>query len=300
MVKRGLIAMAGMQITVVGAAGKMGTLFTKYFLKQRHKVFVHDMNKASLRRLTRMGAKIVGDLKFTIMNSDAVILCVPINATKRVMLRVSKYMMIDSTLIEISSIKHEAHKTLIEVARLYKLKPLCIHPLFGPGAEGIKGMKIALAPVLNTKTELRNAKKIFKGASFVTVDVDEHDKKIAVVLGLTHLTSAILAKILADERELDSFNDVAGTTYRLQSMLTESIMNDDADLFTSLLISNSYTRRYARSLLKATEQMCKYVMNDNPRGLSNTYVRIQEKLGRKVNLEKSYQEMYEVLKTLKR
>jgi len=291
--------MAGMHVTVVGAAGKMGTWFTKYFLKQKHKVFVHDIDKAGLRKLRKLGANIVDDLKFTIINSDAVILCVPINATKRVMLQVSKYMMIDATLIEISSIKHEAHRTLSEVARLYKLKPLCIHPLFGPGANSIKGMKIALAPVFDVHKELRNARKLFNGASLVTVDVDEHDKIIAVVLGLTHLTNAILAKILSDERELDRFKEVAGTTYKVQSMLTESIMNDDTDLFTSLIMSNSYTRRYARSLLNATQQMCNYVISENSRGLSNTYAKIKEKLGQQVNLEKSYGIMYEVLKNLK-
>jgi len=291
--------MADMHVTVVGAAGKMGTWFTKYFLKQKHKVFVHDTDKAGLKRLTKLGARIVDDLKFTIMNSDVVILCVPINATKRVMLQVSKYMMIDATLIEISSIKHEAYKTLFEIAHLYKLKPLCIHPLFGPGANSIKGMKIALAPVFDANTELKNAKKLFSGASFVTVDADEHDKIVAVVLGLTHLANAILARILADEDRLDRLNEVTGTTYKLQSLLTESIMNDDADLFTSLIMSNSYTRRYARSLLNTTQQMCNYVINENPKGLSNAYIKIKEKLGKQVNLEKSYQTMYEVLKNLR-
>lgn len=182
---------------------------------------------------------------------------------------------------------------------MYKLKPLCIHPLFGPGANGIKGMKVALIPVFDSNTELRNARQLFNGASFVTADVNEHDKIIAVVLGLTHLTNAILARILADEGELDRFNEVTGTTYKLQSLLTQSIMNDDSELFTSLLMSNSYTRRYARSLLNTTQQMCNYIINENPKGLSNAYVKIKEKLGQQVNLEKSYQTMYEVLKNLK-
>jgi len=77
-------------------------------------------------------------------------------------------------------------------------------------------------------------------------------------------------------------------------------MNDDVDLFTSLIMSNSYTRRYARSLLNTTQQLCNYVINENPRGLSNAYVKTKEKLGQQVNLEKSYQVMYEVLKNLQR
>ncbi len=289
-----------MRVTVVGAAGKMGTWFTRYFLKQRHKVFVHDINKPGLRKLIRLGAKPADNLKFTIMNSDAVIVCVPVNATKRALLQVSKYMMIDATLIEISSVKREAHRILSEVVHLYKLRPLCIHPLFGPSAQSLKGMKIAVIPVLNARSELRNARQLFKGASFVMTDVDEHDKVTAVVLGLTHLTNAILAKVLTDERDLRRFRELAGTTYTLQSLLTESIMNDDTELFTALATSNSYTKRYARNLMETAQKVCSYVIAENPRGLANTYARIREKLSEKTDLEKSYQAMYEILKHIKR
>jgi prephenate dehydrogenase len=291
--------MAGMHVTVIGAGGKMGTWFTKYFVKQKHKVFVHDTDKKALNKLKKLKANVVGDLKFTLMNSDVVIVCVPINSMKRVLLQVSKYMMLDSTLIEISSVKHEAHKTLSELARMYKLRPLCIHPLFGPGAESIKGMKVALIPVFDAHAELKDAKKILSGASLVTVDVKDHDKIIAVVLGLTHLNNTILAKIMSDEKEPNRLKEIAGSTYRIQSLLTESIMNDEAQLFTSILMSNSYMRRYARNLLETTQQLCNYVLNENPRELSKTYMKIRDKFSQQVNLEKSYKTMYEVLKMLK-
>lgn len=291
--------MAGMHVTVIGAGGKMGTWFTKYFVRQKHKVFVHDTNKDSLKKLTRFGASVVDDLKFTLMNSDAVIVCVPINTMKRVLLQVAKYMMIDATLIEISSVKHESHKTLSEVARLYKLKPLCIHPLFGPGADSMKGMRVAVVPVFDAHAETRNARKILQGASLVTVDVKDHDKIVAIVLGITHLQNAILAKIISDEKEPNRLKDIAGSTYKLQSFITESIMNDEPALFTSLITSNSYTKRYAKSLLETTQKMCEYVINENPSALSKAYVKIRDKLGHQVNLERSYEKMYEVLKTFK-
>jgi prephenate dehydrogenase len=290
--------MAGMHVTVIGAGGKMGTWFTKYFVKQKHKVFAHDTNKESLKKLKRLGVNTVDDLKFTLMNSDIVVVSVPMNATKRVLLQVSKYMMIGATLIEISSIKQEAHKTLSEVARMYKLKPLCIHPLFGPGAKGVKGMRVALVPVFDAHEELKDAKKILQGASLVTVDVKDHDKIVAVVLGLTHLNNTVLAKIISDEWEPNRLKEIAGSTYRVQSFLTESIMNDEPELFTSLLMLNPYMKRYARNLLETTQQLCNYVLNENPRGLSRAYVKIRDKLAQQTNLEKSYQTMYEVLKML--
>ncbi|MEM3084864.1 MAG: prephenate dehydrogenase/arogenate dehydrogenase family protein, partial [Nitrososphaerales archaeon] len=283
-----------MNVTIIGAGGKMGAWFTNYFVKQKHRVFVHDVNKESLKKLKSPKISIANDLKFTLMKSDVVILCVPINSMKRVLLQVAKYMMIGATLMEISSIKYEAHKTLTEVAHMYKLKPLCVHPLFGPGAENIKGMKVALIPVLDARAELRNARKILRGASLAMVDVKDHDKIVALVLGLTHLINAILAKIMSDEREPRRFKEIAGSTYRLQSLLTESILNDEPELFTSLLMSNSYTKQYARNLLETTQRLCNYILNDNSRGLYKDYVKIRDKLSQQIDLEKSYQTMYEV------
>ena len=288
-----------MRITVIGAAGKMGSWFTKYFVKHKHKVFVYDTDNQSLKKLKRLGVNIVDNLKFVLMNSDIVIVCVPMNSMKRVLLHVSKYMMIGATLIEISSIKHEAHKILSEVVRMYKLKPLCVHPLFGPGAEDIDEKKIALIPVFDVHTELRNAKKLLRGASLVIVDVKDHDKIIAVVLGLTHLNNAIFAKIISDEKEFGRLKEIGGSTYRMQSLVSESIMNDQPELFKSLLMSNSNMKHYARTLLETTQQFCKYILDENPRGLSKTYQKIQDRLSKQANLEKSYQKMYKILKMLR-
>jgi prephenate dehydrogenase len=291
--------MTGMHVAVIGAGGRMGAWFTKYFVKRKHRVFAYDTNKQALSKLKRLGVTIIEDLKFTLMNSDIVIICVPINSMKRVLLQVSKYMMLNSTLVEISSIKQEAHKTLAEVARMYKLRPLCVHPLFGPGAEDMKGMKVALVPVFDSHEELRNARRILRGASLVTVDVKDHDKIIAVVLGLTHLSNAILAKIISDEKEPNRLKEIAGSTYRVQSLLTESIMNDDPQLFTSLLMSNPYAERYVRTLLETTQTLSNYVLNENARRLSKAYTKIRENLSTQVDLQKSYERMYEVLKMLK-
>ena len=288
-----------MQVTVIGAGGKMGTWFTKYFVRQKHRVFVYDTNKYALKKLKRLKVNLVDELKFTLMNSDIVIVCVPMNYIKRLLLQVSKNLMRDTTLIEISSIKHDVYNTLSNITHMYKLKPLCIHPLFGSGAKSMKDMKVALVPVIDGRAELRNAKNILKGASLITVDVKEHDKIIAVVLGLTHLNNIILAKIMSEERKPNRLKEIAGSTYRVQSLLTEGIMNDDPELFTSLLISNLYMKRYVRNFLETTHQLCNYILNENPRGLSKAYVKIKGKLSQQVNLEKSYETMYKVLKMLK-
>ena len=58
------------------------------------------------------------------------------------------------------------------------------------------------------KKNLKEAKLLFPKSNFVTIDAVEHDKKIAVILGLTHLINIVFAKIIAkdDKTELTEEN----------------------------------------------------------------------------------------------
>ena len=48
------------------------------------------------------------------------------------------------------------------------LRPLCIHPMFGPGASKKVDIRVVLVPVRNEKIELQIANEIFENAT-VTV-----------------------------------------------------------------------------------------------------------------------------------
>ena len=92
-------------------------------------------------------------------------------------------------LIDISSEKAKTVPSLTKMAA--KINPICIHPMFGPGVKNIKGQNIISVPVKDAKKELTVAKSLFEGANFVTIDAAEHNKKIAVILGLTHLLNLV-------------------------------------------------------------------------------------------------------------
>ena len=68
--------------------------------------------------------------------------------------------------------------------------------MFGPGTKTIKGQNIISVPIKDAKKELAVTKSLFEGANFVTIDAVEHDKKIAVILGLTHLVNLSVCNIL--------------------------------------------------------------------------------------------------------
>ena len=83
-----------------------------------------------------------------------------------------------------------------------KINPICIHPMFGPGVKSIKGQNIISVPIKDAKKELTVTKSLFEGANFVTIDAVEHDKKIAVILGLTHLMNLVFANIVSKDENV--------------------------------------------------------------------------------------------------
>ena len=65
-----------------------------------------------------------------------------------------------------------------------------------------KGQNIISVPIKDAKKELTVAKSLFEGANFVTIDAVEHDKKIAVILGLTHLMNLVFANIVSKDEKM--------------------------------------------------------------------------------------------------
>ncbi|HII05494.1 MAG TPA: prephenate dehydrogenase/arogenate dehydrogenase family protein, partial [Nitrosopumilus sp.] len=49
-------------------------------------------------------------------------------------------------------------------------------------------------------------------ANFVTIDAIEHDKKIAIILGLTHLMNLVFANIISKDEKSILTEKMSGTT----------------------------------------------------------------------------------------
>src|SRR3990172_12610421 len=174
-------------IAIIGAGGKMGEWFANYFLENDFEVIGYDSeNEIKTKSVIKANSLVAGVLK-----AEYVLLCTPTRRTPEIIRLIAKEMKRGTYLIEISSEKSKVVTSLSKMPA--KINPICIHPMFGPGAKSIKGQNIISVPVKDAKKELAIAKELFDGANFVTIDAVEHDKKIAVILGLTHLMNLVFA-----------------------------------------------------------------------------------------------------------
>ena len=272
------------KITVIGAGGSMGKWFANYFHQIGFEVKGFDIENEIKEKFIEKANSLVG----AILNIDHVILCTPTKKTPEIIRLISKEMKRDSYLIEISSYKSKTSQSLLKMPT--KINPVCIHPMFGPGTKKIKNNNIILVPIKDVKKELSIAKTLFQGANFVTIDAPEHDKKIAVILGLTHLMNIAFAKILSKDETVSLTDKMSGTTFKAQKIIAEGILSESPELIETI-ISNPEVRRFGEELWKDIGRL----LTDSQDGKNEEIIKyiktIQEKISKNVDTAKSYKKL---------
>ena len=271
----------------------MGKWFAEYFHKMGFEVIGFDTNGEIKEKFITKGSSLVG----SILKTDYVILCTPTKNTPEVIRLIAKEMKTGSYLIEISSQKSKTAQTLLKTPS--KINPICIHPMFGPGTKKIDGKNIIIIPVKDVKKELEATKLLFPKANFVTIDAVEHDKKIAVILGLTHLINIAFANILAKDEKISLTEKMAGTTFKAQKIITESILTESPELIETI-VSNPEVRKYGEEFWKDIGKL----LTDSQEGKSEdiiNYIKATEsKLSKNTDLDKSYKKLSSMIKIIEK
>lgn len=280
-------------IAIIGVGGKMGEWFANYFLEKDFEVIGYDSeNEIKTKSVIKANSLVAGVLK-----AEYVLLCTPTRRTPEIIRLIAKEMKRESYLIEISSQKS---KTAVALAKMpSKVNPICIHPMFGPGIKKIHGQHIISIPIKDAKKELSVAKSLFPDANFVTIDAIEHDKKIAVILGLTHLINLAFANILAKDDKISLTEKMSGTTFKAQKILTESIMTESPELIETI-ISNPEIRRVAEEFWKDIGRLLTSIQEGKTEEIL-TYIRsAQERLGKNSDLEGAYKKLTTMVNSIEK
>ena len=281
------------KIAIIGVNGKMGKWFASYFHKMGFEVVGFDTQNEIKEKYIIQGSSLVG----AILKTDYVLLATPTKNTPEIIRLIAKEMKRGSYLIEISSHKSKTAQTLLKMPD--KVQPVCIHPMFGPGTKKLDGKNIVIVPIKDAKKELEITKLLFPSANFVTIDAAEHDKKIAVILGLTHLINIVFANILAKDDKISLTKKMSGTTFKAQKIITESILTESPELIETI-ISNPEVRKYGEEFWKDVGKL----LTDSQEGKSQEiidYIKSsKERISKNSDLDKSYKELSTMIKAIEK
>lgn len=281
------------KIAIIGAEGQIGKWFTKYFLEKGFEIIGYDSEKEILNKAVTKAQSLVG----AILPADYVILCIPVKRTPETIRLIAKEMKRESYLIDVSSLKLKTAAALSKIPD--KVSPICIHPMFGPGTKKLNGQNIISIPIRDAKKELLVAKSLFPEANFVQIDAAEHDKKIAIILGMTHLVNLTLANILAKEENFALVEKMAGTTFKAQKLLTAGIMTESPELIETI-IANPEIRKYAEEFWKDIGRMLILIQENRTEEILKYIVSAKERLAKNVDMDDAYKKLVSMVNAVEK
>jgi len=242
------------KIAIVGAAGKMGSWFAALLQRHGHGLVLVGRRREPVERLAQsMERCTVGGYE-AVQNVDAVIVSVPLNVVDEVLAELAPYVCEQQPVIDLSSLK--VAPQLSAERHIPQACFLGVHPMFGPGAEGLSGHNVILVPGSSAAQALAEKVRIYitpHGAHVTLMHPEEHDALMAVVLGLPALTVAMVARTVLSTGRLTQARDASGTSLEVLMALTESMVCGGSDLYGTLLAAMSAAPTVAAGLRESAE-----------------------------------------------
>jgi prephenate dehydrogenase len=184
-------------------------------------------------------------------SSDVVVLAVPLSALEAVARGIVPHLKDTAIVCDVTSVKIAPAEILQRVMPPH-IDILCTHPLFGPQSakNGIKGHKIVVCPVRtrNVSAALRFLETTLKLEAHVAT-VEEHDRDMAVVQGLTHLIARILSSMgpLPSRLTTSSFSQLKAAA--------EMVQGDSEELFLTIERANPFASAVRDKFFGAVESL---------------------------------------------
>ena len=139
--------------------------------------------------------------------------------------------------------------------------------------------------------EMDFARKVFPKVEFVIVDAEEHDRAMALTLSLPHFVNIAFASVIGKE-DLSVLKQLGGTTFTLQTVISEGVMTENPDLYASIQMSNRYTTDYLSKFISTINLLKNYVIDKDSTGFLKFYEEVHSALSKDLDFSKAYERMY--------
>ncbi len=248
---------AAESILIIGGRGKMGCWFADFFGNQGHRVSVYDARPD--------GSEPPGapTLDAALNGTSCVLIAVPLDAVPRVIEQLAERRY-GGTVFDIASLKGHL-KPAIERARQARLAVTSIHPMFGPGARTLSDQVICICDCGDGEAT-RRVEAFFTdtAATLVKLSLDEHDRIISYVLGLSHLTNLVFTKVLMGSGlPFEELNKVGSTTFHSQMTTTSTVIQENPDLYYAIQRLNPFSDELCASFKRELETILGWVRKEN-------------------------------------
>jgi prephenate dehydrogenase len=181
--------------------------------------------------------------------------------------------------------------------------------MFGPGAQVSSSKNIIMHVPLSLSgisPESRILARLFPKLKRFLIDTPEkHDTLIAILISLIYFINLVFSKLLIEistnkilKKEKDLLKllkQLSGSSYKIQSLLSESILTDDPPLFLTLFLGSDKATEIIKKYGKIYNRVSKKVEQKDEKYLKNLVIDTKRNIKNQIDIDYSYDLLYRFL-----
>jgi chorismate mutase/prephenate dehydrogenase len=247
----------GKRALVIGGCGKMGGWFSEFLASQGFRVIIADP-AAGLPGFDRLP-----DWQNDALDFDLIVLATPLSATAKLLLALAERVP-RGLIFDLGSLKTPLRAGLDALVKA-GCRVTSLHPMFGPDTELLSGRHVIFID-LGHAAALQEAQDLFTPtmAEKVVMGLDEHDRLIAYVLGLSHALNIAFFTALAESGEAaPRLARLSSTTFDSQMDVAGRVAAESPDLYFEIQSLNDYGGESLLALQQALDRLVRAVKTNN-------------------------------------
>jgi len=228
-------------IAVVGGEGQMGSFLRRIFGEVGHATISADLDTALSPEQAAARA-------------DVVIISVPIDATVEVIRRVGPQMRQDALLMDVTSLKAEPVRAMLEHA---PCEVVGAHPMFGPTVDSLHRQVVVLCPARGRRWAawLREALES-QAAEVLETTPERHDRLMAVIQVLRHFATMAFGRALADLGvDIQETLRFTSPIYRLELAMVGRHFAQSPELYAEIEMRNPQRAEVIEALRRSVDEL---------------------------------------------
>ena len=223
----------GRRALVIGGAGKMGGWFADFFRSQGFATTIADPGvddgPGQFHSWTDAG-----------VDYDVIVVAAPLAVSGRILAQLA-VLKPSGLVFDIGSLKSPLIDGLNELLNA-GCQVASLHPMFGPDTRLLSGKHLIVCDV-GSEPATAAAKDLFSSTMVEQLDMglDDHDRLIAYVLGLSHALNIAFFTALAESGEAaPKLARMSSTTFDAQLLVAEAVAQDNPHLYFEIQNLNKF------------------------------------------------------------
>jgi len=256
----------GRRVLVIGGAGKMGSWFVDFFASQGFATTVADSGVED-------GPGRFSNWTDAGVDFDVIVVAAPLAVSGRILAQLA-VLKPQGVIFDIGSLKTPLIDGLMEL-RNAGCRVTSLHPMYGPETRLLSGHHLIFCDV-GSQEATDAAKELFSSTMVEQLDMglDDHDRLIAYVLGLSHALNIAFFTALAESGEAaPKLARMSSTTFDSQLLVSAAVAQDNPRLYFEIQNLNKFGLGPLDALCEASSRIREVVAGGDEDG----FVELMEK-----------------------